>query len=298
MSLAGVVYALLAYGTWGLLPAYWKLLTSVPLAEVLAHRVAGTVVFSAALLFVLGRLPEVRAALGSPRERRALAAGGVLISINWGVFIWAVGVGRIVETSLGYYLNPIVNVLLGMLLLGERLSRAQGIAVALAATGVGVMLVSHGRLPWISLVLASSFGLYGLMHKLTRVRPIPALVVETGALAPLALGFLAFGTEPVGGALRDASPWVQALLLGAGPLTALPLLWFASAARRLPLSTLGLFQYLAPTLALLLAVFFYGEPFTRAHGIAFGLIWTALALYSLDALYVSRGSGMRSSTTH
>jgi chloramphenicol-sensitive protein RarD len=289
MSLAGVVYALLAYGTWGLIPAYWKLLGSVPVPEILAHRVAGTVVFSTGLLFVLGRLPEVRDALRSPRERRALAAGGVLISINWGVFVWAVGAGRIVDTSLGYYLNPIMNVLLGMVLLRETLSRAQGIAVVLAASGVIVMLVSHGELPWISLVLATSFGLYGLMHKLTRVRPIPALVVETSALAPLAIGYLTLAVEPAGGALRGAAPPLAGLLLATGPVTALPLLWFASAARRLPLSTLGLFQYLAPTLSLMLAVFFYGEPFTRAHGAAFGLIWCALVLYTVDAVRTSGG---------
>src|SRR5512134_2507204 len=192
MPLAGVVYALLACGTWGVLPVYWKWLSVVPLA-------------------VLRRVPEVREALRSPRERRALLASGSLIAVNWGVFIWAVGAGRIVETSLGYYLNPIVNVLLGMLILRERLSRAQGIAAGLAAAGVGVMLVSHGRLPWIALVLASSFGLYGLMHKLTHVRAIPALAVETGALAPLALGFLAFGTEPAGGALLTGSALARAL---------------------------------------------------------------------------------------
>jgi chloramphenicol-sensitive protein RarD len=287
MSPAGVVYALLAYGTWGLIPAYWKLLGSVPVPEILAHRVAGTVVFSTALLFVLGRLPEVRDALRSKRERRALAAGGILISINWGVFVWAVGAGRIVDTSLGYYLNPLVNVVLGMVLLRETLTRAQGIAVALAASGVVVMLVSRGELPWISLLLATSFGLYGLMHKLTRVRPIPALVVETTALAPLAIAYLIFAAEPAFGALRGATPLLTGLVLATGPFTALPLLWFASAARRLPLSTLGLFQYLAPTLSLLLAVFFYGEPFTPAHGAAFGLIWCALVLYTADALRTS-----------
>lgn len=284
MSPAGVAYALLAYGTWGLIPVYWKLLAHVPVTEILAHRVAGTVLFSVALLAVLRRLPEVRAALRSGRERRALAAGGLLIATNWGVFIWAVGAERIVETSLGYYLNPIVNVVLGTVLLRETLSRAQLLAVGLAATGVTVMLVSHGAVPWVSLVLATSFGLYGLMHKLTSVRPIPALAIETGALAPLAVAFLLFALEPPGGALRDASPGLTGLLLAAGPLTALPLLWFASAARRLPLSTLGLFQYIAPTLSLLLAVFLYGEPFTRAHGVAFSLIWVALALYTADAL--------------
>jgi chloramphenicol-sensitive protein RarD len=288
MPLAGILYAVLAYGTWGLLPVYWKALTGVPLAEVLAHRVFGTVVFSVLLLAMLRRMPEIGAALRSRRERRALLASGGLIALNWGVFIWAVGAGRILETALGYYLNPLINVLLGTLFLRERLRRAQGIAVALAGAGVGVMLANHGELPWIALTLAVSFGLYGLLHKLTEVRPIPALTVETGAIAPVALVYLSFATEPAGGALVTGSGLERTLLALAGPVTALPLLWFASAARRLRLSTLGLFQYLAPTLTLVVAVLGYGESFTRVHALAFGLIWSALALYSLDALQASR----------
>jgi chloramphenicol-sensitive protein RarD len=298
MPLAGALYAALAYGMWGVLLVYWKMLAGVPLLEVLAHRVIGTVLFTALLLAALRQMPELGLALRSRRERLSLLASGILIALNWGVFIWAVGAGRIVETSLGYYLNPIVNVLLGTLFLGERLRRGQWIAVALAALGVLVMLVSHGKLPWIALTLAVTFGLYGLMHKLTRVRPIAALAIETGVLTPAALAYLGFATEPMGGALLTAGPLAQTLLALAGPVTALPLLWFASAARRLRLSTLGLFQYLAPTLALLLAVFLYGEPFTRAHGIAFVLIWSALALYSADALQASRSILSRSSTAH
>ena len=243
MPLSGALYAALAYGTWGVLPIYWKALGGVPLAEVLAHRVVGTVLFTALLLAALRHMPELGHALRSPRERLSLLASGVLIAINWSVFIWAVGAGRIVETSLGYYLNPIVNVLLGTLLLRERLRRAQWIAVSLAGLGVLVMLVSHGKLPWIALSLAVSFGLYGLMHKLTRVRPIAALAIETGVLAPAALTYLGLATEPLGGALLTAGPLAQPLLVLAGPVTALPLLWFASAARRLRLSTLGLFQF-------------------------------------------------------
>jgi chloramphenicol-sensitive protein RarD len=288
MPLAGALYAVLAYGTWGLLPVYWKSLAGVPPVEVLAHRVFGTVVFSVLLLAALRRTPELGAALRSRRERRALVASGALIALNWGVFIWAVGAGRILETALGYYLNPLINVLLGTVFLRERLRRAQGIAVALAGGGVGVMLANHGELPWIALTLAVSFGLYGLLHKLTQVRPIAALTVETGALAPAALAYLGFATEPAGGALVTGSDLARTLLVLAGPVTALPLLWFASAARRLRLSTLGLFQYLAPTLALFVAVFLYGESFTRAHALAFALIWSALALYSVDALQASR----------
>lgn len=298
MPLAGALYAALAYGTWGVLPVYWKTLGAVPLAEVLAHRVVGTVLFTTALLAVLRQTPELAVALRSSRERLSLLASGVLIALNWSVFIWAVDAGRIVETSLGYYLNPIVNVLLGTLLLRERLRRAQWIAVSLAGLGVLVMLVGHGKLPWIALALAVSFGLYGLMHKLTRVRPIAALAIETGVLAPVALAYLGLATEPLGGALLTAGPLAQTLLALSGPVTALPLLWFASAARRLRLSTLGLFQYLAPTLALLVAVFLYGEPFTGAHAVAFALIWSALALYSADALQASRSTFSRSSTAH
>jgi len=298
MPLAGVVYALLAYGTWGVLPAYWKLLAAVPAVEVLAYRILGTALFSASLLASLRQLPELRDALRSRRERRALAASGALIAVNWGVFIWAVGAGRIVETSLGYYLNPLVNVLLGMLFLRERLSRPQGIAILLAGAGMGVMLASHGRLPWIALVLASSFGLYGLLRKLSPVRPIPALAIETGAVTALALGYLGLAAHPPGGALLTGSALERSLLALAGPVTALPLVWFGSAARRLRLSTLGLFQYLAPTLTLLLAVFAYGEPFTRAHAVAFPLIWIGLALYTVDALQFSRAISSRSSTDH
>jgi len=298
MPLAGALYAALAYGTWGVLPVYWKSLAGVPLVEVLAHRVTGTVLFTALLLAGLRQMPELGHALRSPRERLSLLASGALIAVNWGVFIWAVGAGRILETSLGYYLNPLVNVLLGTAFLHERLRRAQGISVALAGAGVLVMLVSHGKLPWIALALATSFGLYGLLHKLTHVRPIAALAIETGALAPAALAYLCLATEPAGGTLVTGSAMARTLLVLAGPITALPLLWFASAARRLRLSTLGLFQYLAPTLALLLAVFLYGEPFTRAHAVAFLLIWSALALYSFDALQSSRAFFTRASTTH
>jgi chloramphenicol-sensitive protein RarD len=297
MPLAGALYAALAYGTWGFLPVYWKTLAGVPLLEVLAHRVFGTVIFTALLLAGLRQMPELGQALRSRRERLSLLASGVLIGVNWAVFIWAVGAGRILETSLGYYLNPLVNVLLGTVFLRERLRRAQGISVALAGAGVLVMLVSHGELPWIALALASSFGLYGLLHKLTHVRPIAALAVETGALAPAALVYLLVATEPVGGALVTGSTVARTLLVLAGPVTALPLLWFASAARRLRLSTLGLFQYLAPTLALLVAVLLYGESFTRTHALAFLLIWSALALYTADALQASR-SILRSSTAH
>ncbi len=283
MNPAGVVYALLAYGLWGIVPVYWKWLAHIPATELLSHRVLWTVVFCALMLTGLGRWDEVRGSLARTRERAILAVAALLIGSNWLVFLWAVANDRIIDTSLGYYLNPLISVLLGVVFLHERLRRLQGVAVAVAATGVAGLVIDHGGLPWVSLTLASTFGLYGLAHKLTEVRPIPRLWIETAVLSPLGAGFVLFFLEPAGGALVTEPPGMRALMIGAGPVTALPLLWFASAARRLPLSTLGLFQYIAPTISLLIAVFLYDEPFTRAHVFAFVCIWLALGIYTWDS---------------
>ncbi len=288
MPLAGILYALAAYGLWGVLPVYWKLLGALPEAEVLAYRVLGTLVFSGALVAALGQRGDFVQALRDRRERVALVVAGVLIGANWFIFLWAVNHERIAETSLGYYLNPLVNAVLGVLVLGERLRRLQAAAVAIAALGIGVLLLRQSGIPWIALSLAVSFGLYGLVHKLCRARPLPGLTIEAATLAPLALGFLLVGTSAPGGVIASVPPLAQGMLLAAGPVTALPLLFFASATRRLRLTTLGFFQYLAPTLSLLLAVFLYDEPFTSAHAAAFGCIWTALALYSFDSLRAAR----------
>ena len=284
MNLGGALYALLAYGAWGITPIYWKWLSSVGAAEVMAHRLVWTTVFTALLIAGLRRLPEVRAVFADRRLIWIHTIAGALLSVNWGIFIWAVENDRIIDTSLGYYLNPLFNVVLAVAFLGERLRKAQSVAVALAAIGVLYLLVDHGALPWISLVLAVTFGGYGLLHKLTPVRPIPGLLVESAAMTPFAVAWLAFGTAPVGGAWVDADASIRLLLVGAGIATAAPLLWFASAARRLTLTTLGFFQYLAPTLALLLAVFLYGEPFGSAYAVAFGFIWCALAVFTIDSL--------------
>jgi len=294
MNPAGVVYALLAYGAWGFVPIYWKWLTHLPPAELLSHRVLWTVVFCALLLTALRRWNEVRDALGRRRERFIVGGAALLLGTNWLIFLWAIATDRIIDTSLGYYLNPLVNVVLGVGLLGERLRRAQGVAVGLAALGVTGLVIDHGGLPWISLALAGTFGAYGLAHKLTTgVRPIPRLWIEATVLSPIAAGFLAFFVEPAGGALVTEPVPTRTLLVLAGPITALPLLWFASAARRLPLSTLGLFQYIAPSLTLLIAVFLYAEPFTRAHGFAFACIWFALALYTWDTRQATRPDARR-----
>ena len=288
MPLAGVLYALLAYLTWGLAPIYWKALGHVDAAEILAHRFLWTVVATLVVLLVLRRLPELGAAWRNRRERWLLVVSGALIAVNWGIFIWAVNVDRIVDTSLGYYLNPLINVAIGFVLLGERLSRPQILAVGIAAAGVAALAIEQGGLPWISLALAFSFALYGVAHKWTDVRPIPGLALESMAIAPLGVVLLAAFTDAPPGAIASGDGWTRALLVGAGPVTALPLVAFASAARRLPLSTLGLFQYVAPSLSLVIAVLVYGEPFRAVQGFAFGCIWIALAIYSTDAVRASR----------
>jgi chloramphenicol-sensitive protein RarD len=284
---AGVVYALLACTSWGLMPVYWKALVGVPPLEILMYRVLGTVAFAALLLGVARRWDDVRALVRRRRHLVALAGSSLLIAANWGIFIWAVEQEQIVATSLGYYLNPLVNVAVGTLLLGERLRRLQLVAVAIAAAGVAYFALALGRLPWISLALAGTFALYGLIRKAVPVASIAGLAVETGILAPAAaLGIAAY--EASGrGALGNASrldPLALPLLLGAGVITALPLIWFASAAKRLRFATIGLFQYIAPSLALAIAVVAYGEPFTRAHAVAFTCIWSALALYTMESL--------------
>ncbi|MCP3984614.1 MAG: EamA family transporter RarD [bacterium] len=285
----GIVYALLAYGVWGVLPVYWKALAAVPATEILAWRVVGTLAFTLLLLGVLGRIPELTALRRQPRDALRLGLGGALIGTNWLIFIWAVNHELLLEASFGYYLNPLFNVFLGRVVLGERIWPLQASAVAIAAGGVAVLGWHFGGLPWISLALATSFGLYGLIHKLSHARPIPALSFETTLLAPLAVLFLIGGVEPAGGAIaRGLSSEEQVLLLAAGPVTALPLLWFGSAARRLPLSLLGLFQYIAPSMGFLLALFVYDEPFSPAHGVAFSFIWLALALFSFDSWRRSR----------
>jgi len=285
---AGAGYALAAFGFWGFVPAYYKLLDGVLPADVLAHRIVWTVVIGALLLSWRrdwGRLVPV---LRSPRTLATLLLTALLVSTNWLVFIYAVDTDRVLDSSLGYYINPLVNVLFGMTLLGERLNRARIVAVVLAALGTINLAFSMGRLPWIALVLAFSFGLYGLLRKRTEVPVLGGLFIETAFLFPLAFGaILWLGARGQGAFLAQGSG-ISWLLVAGGPVTMLPLLWFTQAARRLPLTVLGLFQYLGPTLSFLLAVFVYDEPFTRAHAITFGCIWTGLAIFSADSFRQSR----------
>ncbi len=287
-SARGLGLALAAYLSWGLFPIYFKALRPTPALEVLAHRV----VWSALLLAVLLARRRGPSGFGAPfRGNRLplLALTAALISTNWLVYIWAVQVGRIVEASLGYFVNPLVNVILGVAFLGESLTRRQRLAIALAAVGVAVLVVHTGAFPWISLVLATSFGLYGLVRKRAAIDSIGGLFGETALLAPLALGYLAVRAWAGHGAFGTAlSPTL--LLAAAGPITALPLLWFGQALHRLRLSTMGLVQYVTPTSQFLLGVLLYREPFGAAHAAAFACIWASLAVYSWDAYVRSRGA--------
>jgi chloramphenicol-sensitive protein RarD len=285
---SGAGYALAAFGFWGVVPVYYKWLDGVLPADVLAHRIVWTVAMGALLLAWRRDWRRLAPVIRSPRMLATLLLTAILVSTNWLVFIYAVDTDRVLDSSLGYYINPLVNVLFGMAVLGERLNRARVAAVLLAAIGTVNLAVSMGRLPWIALVLAFSFGLYGLLRKRTDVPVLGGLFIETAFLFPVALGAILWMGSNGQGAFLTGGPETSLLLVAAGPVTMLPLLWFTQAARRLPLTVLGLFQYLGPTLSFLLAVFVYGEAFTGAHAITFACIWAGLAIFTVDSFRQSR----------
>jgi chloramphenicol-sensitive protein RarD len=284
----GLGAAVAAYLAWGLLPLYFKALQGVPAVEILAHRVVWSVLLLAGLLAWRRDLAALRAPFRGGRLP-LVAATTALIAGNWLLYIWAVQAGRVLEASLGYFVNPLVNVLLGVLFLGERLNPRQRLAVSVAGVGVLVLVVRSGHVPWIALALATSFGLYGLLRKRAAIPPVGGLFAETALLAPAALLLLGARAAAGDGAF-GTSPGRTLLLLAAGPVTALPLVWFTVGVHRLRLSTMGLVQYLAPTGQFLLAVALYREPFGAAHAAAFGCIWGSLAIYSWDALSTARAA--------
>ncbi len=287
---AGVLYALGAYGIWGVAPAYWKALEVVPATQLLAHRVLWSMLVGLLLLLLTRSASEFWTVLRSRRHLLPMLASAALIGTNWLTFIWAVATDRILDTSLGYYINPLINVLFGMVFLGERLRPWQIVAVLLAAAGVLQMVFSLGTLPWISLVLAVTFALYGLVRKVAPVMPVVGFTLETTLLAPFGGAYLLLVHANGSDALWHAPSGVKILIAGTGLFTAAPLLCFNSAAKRLRLPTIGLFQYIAPSMAFGLAVAVYGEPFTRVHGITFGCVWLALAIYTLDSARAARGT--------
>lgn len=283
LAQSGLIHGLGAYLIWGFLPVLFKLLEPVSAGEIVAQRIVWSLLFVGVLIAFGGRMSHLRAALRQPVTLRYMALSAALIATNWLVFIWAILNHHLLEASLGYFLNPLVNVALGVLLLKERLGRAQGVAVALAAIGVVVLGIGAGKGLWISITLAMSFGLYGLVRKVAPVEATEGLSIETLLLLPFALAWLAWLAITSGVAFGD-SMGLNLLLIISGPATAVPLLLFAVAARRMRYTTLGLLQYIAPTINFLLAVFAYGEALTMPHIICFALIWAGLAIYSASAL--------------
>lgn len=280
----GVISAICAYLLWGFLPIYWKLLRQAAAPEILAHRVFWSLLFLLVFLVIVQRvspfLEEIRGITKDPRRILGVIAATLLISLNWLVYIYAVNDNRIIETSLGYYINPLVNVLFGVALLKEKLSARQYLAVGLATFGVVNLVLQFGNVPWVALTLAVSFSLYGLCKKLLGINAITGITLETLLISPLALTYLLFLHSQGTDAMGSGNSLIIALLIGSGVVTALPMVLFANAANRLPLSLLGFIQYLSPTIALLTGVFLYQETFTLTHGISFGLIWTALVIFS------------------
>jgi chloramphenicol-sensitive protein RarD len=273
----GILYAVLAYGIWGLFPIYWKFLGSIPALEILSHRVIWSSILLLGVLLSYKRGQELIKLFLKLRQSLPLLASASILAFNWGLYIYGVNSDRIVETSLGYFINPLVSVLLGVAILHERLQWGQWLAVFLATIGVSYSILAVGQVPWIALGLAFSFGIYGFLRKIIIVKPLLGLAVETCLLTPVAIAYLAlwhnnnhFGQNAL----------ITLLLIGCGVVTSLPLFCFNSAVQLLRLSTIGFFQYIAPSLQLIIGIWLYHEPFTRNNAIVFGFIWTALALYS------------------
>jgi chloramphenicol-sensitive protein RarD len=277
-----------AFAIWGVFPVYFHPLRQVSALQVIAHRIVWSCMFVLAWMAMRGQLSVLRATLANRSVVWRLAITATLVTINWTVYIWAVTHGHVLESSLGYFINPLVNVLLGVALLSETLSRMQWTAVALAASSVVYLTVVAGTVPWIALTLAFSFGTYGLIRKVVNVDSLPGLATETLLLLPFAAAYLLWCESAGTGALGHAGIASDALLIGSGPLTAIALFLFAFGARLLPYSTVGLLQYIAPTLQFLCGLFLFHEPFERTRAIGFALIWAALLIYAAEGLWSAR----------
>lgn len=281
-DIRGVTNVSIAYVLWGLFPLFWKQLQGIAATELIAHRVVWSLVFVAALAHTLGAWTEIKPALRSPRKLGLHLLSGALLSMNWLAYVWGVNHDRVLETSLGYFLVPLCNVAMGRLFLGEHLHARQWWAIALAAAGVALQFRGVGGVPWVALTVATSWALYGFLRKRSALGSLAGLTVETALLTPIAGGYLLLLAADGRGALGHASWWQQIGVLTAGVVTAVPLLLFAAGARRLPLSTVGILQYIVPSLTFLLGVFLYHEPLSAARLLSFGFIWAALVLYSVE----------------
>jgi len=285
----GLLVTASTFVLWGLVPVYWHLLREVPSAQIIAHRIIWSTLLVVSFLLLSNGVRWWKTVAAQPRALPTLAVSSLAIAFNWGLYIWAINAGHVIDTSLGYFINPLVSVLLGVVVLKERLRNLQWLAVACAALGVGWLTVNAGAPPWIALGLAGSFGLYGLLRKLISVDPVAGLAVESLYLVLPALGFALWSEAGHGGGFFGGWGWRNDLLLVlGGAVTALPLIGFAYGVRRIALSTVGILQYLAPTLGLLLGVFFFNEPFDGARALGFAAIWVGLALFITDSLWNTR----------
>ncbi|MDA9762009.1 EamA family transporter RarD [Desulfobacterales bacterium] len=290
-STSGAIFGAAAFLIWGISPLYWKTLTAVPALEIVAHRVVWSFLLLMPLILIRKRWKEFLLALTNWRSMAILAATSLFVSCNWLVYIWAINNGFLLQASLGYYINPLVNVLLGTLFLKERLRSFQGLAVLLAGAGVLYLTVVYGQFPWIACILAFTFGLYGLVRKIISVGSLVGLTMETFLLTVPALGYLIYLDTKGSAAFFKMSLQIDLLLMGTSVVTALPLLLFAMSARRVRLTTLGFLQYIAPSCMFVMAVFLYLETFRMEQLISFILIWAALAVYSIDSVVYYRRSG-------
>ncbi|WP_448129432.1 EamA family transporter RarD [Stenotrophomonas rhizophila] len=290
----GFAITAFTFTLWGLVPVYWHLLKAVPSQQIIAHRIIWSTVLVVAWLLLSNGMGWWKAIAAQPRALPTLALSSVAIAFNWGLYIWAINAGHVIETSLGYFINPLVSVVLGVVVLKERLRRLQWLAVGCAALGVAWLTVDAGTPPWIALGLACSFGLYGLLRKMISVNPVAGLGVESLYLFLPAIGFALWSENGHGGAFFSGWGWRNdALLIFGGAVTALPLIGFAYGVKRIPLSLVGILQYIAPSIGLLLGVFFFREPFDTAKAVGFAAIWTGLLLFIGDGVWRSRVGGLK-----
>lgn len=285
----GVLYGIGAYALWGFFPIYWKLLQRVPALELIAHRIAWSFLLLIAVIMLTGQLSEFRSSFNARTVGIYLMAS-LLIGVNWLMYVWAVNAGHIVETSLGYFINPLISVLLGLIVLRERLRAVQWLPVGLAFVGVTFLTIKFGQLPWIALVLAFSFGFYGLVKKLAPLSSLYGLTLETGILFIPAVAYLGFVEASGRGAFMHTGVLPDSLMVGAGLVTTVPLLMFASAAKQIPLTMIGVLQYIAPTIQFLIGVFLYHEPFDQSRLIGFSIVWLALIIFWAENYFASRSS--------
>lgn len=280
----GAWYVGLAYTLWGFFPLYWKVLGAIPALQLICHRIVWSVAILAIMVARSREWHVLGDAVGSPRVIAIYAVAAVTIALNWLMFVWAVSIDQVVQISLGYFVNPLLSVVLGTIVFRERLRRLQWISVAVAATGVLYLTVAAGAFPWIGLFLASSFAIYGLMKKMAPLGPVPGLALETGILLFPAAAFLSYEEMTGNGAFMRSGALRDTLMVASGPVTTLPLLLFAAGVPRIPLSLVGMLQYVNPTMQLFIGVLVFGEPFSRAHVVGFGLVWGALALFAIEGV--------------